>query len=229
MKRVSIIVPCHDSENNLSKTFAQFESRNYVYETEIIFVENGSEDSTLKTLKLFESNKLEVIVLESKKGLGNALRAGINESTGDVIAFIPDDISFHFQELDEIEKGFDSESLYFLSKYIHPWRYSRSATRMAMGLTFMIIRKIVLRINTRDTQGTFFGSSVIVKKLFQISTEKEFLITTEIATLANRSGIEVIEVPVAVLDGNREKSTVKFIDIIKMTIGLFRLRKIKFN
>ncbi len=229
MKRVSIIVPCHNSENNLSKTFAQFESRNYVYETEIIFVENGSKDSTLKTLKLFKSNRLKVIILESEKGLGNALRAGINKSTGDVIAFIPDDISFYFQELDEIEKGFDSESLYFLSKYIYPWRYSRSATRMAMGLTFMIIRKIMLRINTRDTQGTFFGSSTIVKKLFQISTEKEFLITTEIAILANRSGIEVTEVPVAVLDGNREKSTVKFIDIIKMAIGLFRLRKIRFN
>jgi glycosyltransferase involved in cell wall biosynthesis len=229
LKRVSIIVPCHDSENNLSNTFAQFESRDYTYETEIIFVENGSKDSTLKTLELFKSTKLDVIILESEKGLGNALRAGINKSTGDVIAFIPDDISFHFQELDEIEKGFNSESLYFLSKYIYPWRYSRSATRMAMGLTFMIIRKIVLRINTRDTQGTFFGSSLIVKKLFEISSEKEFLITTEIATLANRLGIEVIEIPVAVLEGNREKSTVKFIDIIKMTIGLFRLRKIRLN
>jgi hypothetical protein len=98
-----------------------------------------------------------------------------------------------------------------------------------MGLTFMMIRKIILGIDTRDTQGTFFGTSVIVKKLFQISTEKEFLITTEIATLANRLGIGIIEVPVAVLDGNREKSTVKFIDMIKMLIGLFRLRKIRLN
>jgi len=227
--KISVIVPCHDSVDNIANTFAQFESRKYIYETEIIFVENGSKDSTLKLLKLFKSNKFEVIILESEKGLGNALRAGISKSTGDVISFIPDDISFHFQELDEIEKGFNSESLYFLSKYIYPWRYSRSATRMAMGLSFMIIRKIVLRINTRDTQGTFFGSSMVVKKLFAISAEKEFLITTEIATLANRLGIEVIEIPVKVLEGNREKSTVKFRDIIKMTTGLFRLRKIRFN
>ena len=229
MKRISIIVPCHDSENNLSKTFTQFESRNYIYETEIIFIENGSKDSTLRTLESFKSDKFKVIVLESEKGLGNALRAGINKSTGDVIAFIPDDISFHFQELDEIEKGFNDEHLYFLSKYIYPWRYSRSLTRMVMGLTFMVIRKMILRIDTRDTQGTFFGSSIIVKKLFQNSSEKEFLITTEIATLATRFGINVIEVPVVVLDGNREKSTVKFIDIIKMAIGLFRLRKIRLN
>ena len=222
-------MPCHDSVSNIDDTFAQFESREYLHETEIIFVENGSKDSTLKSLKLFKSNKFNVIVLESEKGLGNALRAGINKSSGDIITFIPDDISFHFQELDEIEKGFNSDSLYFLSKYIYPWRYSRSVTRMAMGLTFMMIRKIILQIKTRDTQGTFFGTSVIVKKLFQASTEKEFLITTEIATLADRFGIGVIEVPVAVLDGNREKSTVKFIDIIKMTIGLFRLRKIKLN
>jgi glycosyltransferase involved in cell wall biosynthesis len=226
---ISIVVPCHDSANNIADTFAQFESREFIYETEIIFVENGSKDSTLNSLKLFKSNKFKIIVLKSEKGLGNALREGINKSTGDVIVFIPDDISFHFQELDEIEKGFNSNSLYFLSKYIYPWRYSRSATRMAMGLTFMMIRKIILGIDTRDTQGTFFGTSVIVKKLFQISTEKEFLITTEIATLANRLGIGIIEVPVAVLDGNREKSTVKFIDIIKMLIGLFRLRKIRLN
>ncbi len=222
-------MPCHDSVDNIANTFAQFESRKYIYETEIIFVENGSKDSTLKLLKLFKSDKFNIIVIESEKGLGNALRAGVDKSTGDVIAFIPDDISFHFQELDEIEKGFNSDSLYFLSKYIYPWRYSRSAIRMVMGLTFMMIRKIILRIKTRDTQGTFFGTSVIVKKLFQISTEKEFLITTEIATLAGRFGISVIEVPVEVLDGNREKSTVKFIDIIKMTIGLFRLRKIRLN
>jgi glycosyltransferase involved in cell wall biosynthesis len=227
--KISVVVPCHDSVDNIANTFAQFESRKYIYETEIIFVENGSKDSTLKLLKLFKSDKFNIIVIESEKGLGNALRAGVNKSTGDVIAFIPDDISFHFQELDEIEKGFNSDSLYFLSKYIYPWRYSRSATRMVMGLTFMMIRKIILRIKTRDTQGTFFGTSVIVKKLFQISTEKEFLITTEIATLAGRFGISVIEVPVEVLDGNREKSTVKFIDIIKMTIGLFRLRKIRLN
>lgn len=222
-------MPCHDSGNNIANTFAQFELRKYVYETEIIFVENGSKDSTLKFLKLFKSNKFKVIVIESEKGLGNALRAGVNKSTGDVIAFIPDDISFNFQELDEIEKGFNNDSLYFLSKYIYPWRYSRSATRMVMGLTFMMIRKIVLQLKIRDTQGTFFGTSVIVKNLFQLSTEKEFLITTEIATLADRFGIDVIEVPVAVLDGNREKSTVKFTDIIKMTIGLFRLRKIRLN
>jgi dolichyl-phosphate beta-glucosyltransferase len=227
--KISVVVPCHDSVDNIANTFAQFESRKYIYETEIIFVENGSKDSTLKLLKLFKSDKFNIIVIESEKGLGNALRAGVDKSTGDVIAFIPDDISFHFQELDEIEKGFNSDSLYFLSKYIYPWRYSRSAIRMVMGLTFMMIRKIILRIKTRDTQGTFFGTSVIVKKLFQISTEKEFLITTEIATLAGRFGISVIEVPVEVLDGNREKSTVKFIDIIKMTIGLFRLRKIRLN
>lgn len=60
MKKISMIVPCYNEEKNVTKFFEEvkkvYENHNE-YKLEIIFIDDGSTDDTLKELKNIAKDK----------------------------------------------------------------------------------------------------------------------------------------------------------------------------
>ena len=99
--KLSIIVPHFNEENNLEIFCKNFIDKNLIENYEIVFVDDYSTDKTkILTNKLYKSYQNFIFLNNNeKKGLGGAIRTGIKNSTGDLIAIMMSDSSDSVEDL----------------------------------------------------------------------------------------------------------------------------------
>lgn len=92
MDKISIILPSYNVEGYLEKCINSILNQSY-YNLEIIIVNDGSTDNTLKVAKGFETIDKRVIVLDQiNKGVSAARNIAIDYASGEYIIFVdPDD------------------------------------------------------------------------------------------------------------------------------------------
>lgn len=93
VKKVSIIVPCYNSETYLERCMNSLLNQT-LKDIEIILIDDGSTDGTLNLLKKYEKeypNIVSVVALAKNKGLGNARNVGISKASGEYIGFVDSD------------------------------------------------------------------------------------------------------------------------------------------
>ena len=97
MKKISLIVPCYNEESclpafdtEIAKTVEQMPE----YEFEILYVNDGSSDGTLKLLQEFAGNRHYVRYLSFSRNFGKeaAMYAGFCNATGDYVAVMDADL-----------------------------------------------------------------------------------------------------------------------------------------
>ncbi len=97
MKKVSMIIPCYNEEGNV-KLFYNEAVKTYKeqnYKLELVFIDDGSKDNTLKNLKeLTKEQDCEIKVLSFSRNFGKeaAIYAGLNNVTGDYTVIIDADL-----------------------------------------------------------------------------------------------------------------------------------------
>ena len=106
---ISIIVPCYNIENKISKCLDSVLSQSYT-NFEVICINDASTDNTLDILNKFqkEDDRIRVIDLKKNGGLANGRRIGIIEALGDYIAFIDGD---DWIRRDYIQKLYEIQSI----------------------------------------------------------------------------------------------------------------------
>ena len=95
--KISIIVPCYNEEKNVSVIYEAINKLFYnkKYKYEILFVNDGSKDETLKNLKEIANkatDNVKVINFSRNFGKEAAMYAGLKESDGDFVAIIDADM-----------------------------------------------------------------------------------------------------------------------------------------
>jgi len=107
---ISIILPCYNEEaileKNLKTVITYLESKNDIYQWEILIVNDGSKDKTGEIADSFEKedSNIRVIHHPTNLNLGNALQTGFRNSKGDIIVVLDIDLSY---AVDHIEKLVD--------------------------------------------------------------------------------------------------------------------------
>ncbi len=98
MKTFSIIVPVYYNEANLADTIPQLQALQEQladYRLELIFVDDGSGDQSLRILRDFQARNPEIIaVIKLTRNFGSmaAIQAGLAAATGDCIGVISADL-----------------------------------------------------------------------------------------------------------------------------------------
>jgi dolichol-phosphate mannosyltransferase len=98
MKKLSIVIPCFNSAENIPDLQAELESLNIRlvnYELEIILVDDGSQDDTYQKLLDFLNTtdlRIQIVKLTGNFGSYNAFLAGLHHGTGDVYAQLHPDL-----------------------------------------------------------------------------------------------------------------------------------------
>ena len=86
-KKVSVIVNCHNGEKYLKKCISSI--LNQTYENlEIIFFDNLSNDNSKKIISNFNDYRIKYFYSDTKLSLYDARNKAINESSGQLIAFL---------------------------------------------------------------------------------------------------------------------------------------------
>lgn len=108
--KYSFIIPAYNSELTISKCLDCICSdiKNSLSNSllaEIIIVENGSNDSTVKTINDYiNKSKYNIILLQSDKGVSRARNKGIQYASGEFVIFVDSDDYWLNGSLKQIEK-----------------------------------------------------------------------------------------------------------------------------
>lgn len=88
---VSIIVPIYNTEKYLKKCVDSILGQTY-NKLEVILVNDGSSDDSLKICRKYESSDSRIIIIDKKNGgLSSARNAGLDVCKGDYITFVDSD------------------------------------------------------------------------------------------------------------------------------------------
>ena len=229
---LSFIIPAYNEELRLSKTIGivleYFSMQDY--STEIIIVDDGSRDNTVKIAKQFE----KIIVLSQPKNLGKgaAVKRGMLESKGKYRIFSDADLSTPIYEIPKLlnilKNGF-SVSIGSRAVDGNLIKKHQPFYREAMGKTFnKIVQFLVIR-GISDTQCGFKGfTKEAAEDIFKRSLINGFGFDVEILYLASKLGFKVKEIPVEWYNAEGSKvSAVK--DSIKMLTEIMRIRNFHKN
>jgi len=90
---------------------------------ELLVIDNKSTDNTKMVLQEFTNIKTLRYVLEERLGLSHARNRGISESSGEIIAFVDDDVYFSKDWLIELNQGIKNwpDALAFGGKAVSKW------------------------------------------------------------------------------------------------------------
>ena len=85
---ISIIVPVYNCENYLEKSIESLLKQTFFRQLEIILVDDGSTDTSASIMKKYaEKYKNIKVVSQRNSGVSAARNHGIEEATGEYIAF----------------------------------------------------------------------------------------------------------------------------------------------
>ena len=92
MVKVSFVCPIYNKSSYINKVLRSIKKQNGSYEKEYIFINDGSEDSSLSKLKKITKKWSNVKILNQHNlGPANATQKGIDLSTGDYIKLVGGD------------------------------------------------------------------------------------------------------------------------------------------
>lgn len=227
--RITYVIPVHNSAITLPSTLEKLASRLADFPgSEIILVENGSTDESAQIISelapRYQTNTLSVLPTTSEKGLGLALRKGIELAKGDVTILSASDLPFGFTDLDQLLATAPRPQLALGSKAHPQSRIEAPLLRRIMSQGFRLMRRVTLGLRIADSQGTVLIDTALAQQLAPHLECHDFLISTEIACWAIKYGVTPVELPV-VYPRSTGKSTVSPLgDSVRMAWGLLALR-----
>ncbi|MBM2815968.1 MAG: UDP-glucose--undecaprenyl-phosphate glucosyltransferase [Ignavibacteria bacterium] len=227
---LSLIIPAYNEETRISDSLNSIieflNGKSYSYE--IIVVNDGSADNTSNVVNSFKG---KVLLAEQPLNIGKgaAVRRGIFESTGDILAFTDADLSTPINQLDKLVKTLQNGTDVFVGSRALDFstiKKHQPLYRELMGRTFNHIVQLIALKGIKDTQCGFKGFTRRAADIIFPHTKIDgFGFDVEILYLARKAGLNIEEVSVEWY--NDPRTTVDPVkDSIRMITDLFRIKKI---
>jgi len=234
---LSIVLPVYNESERINitiKEIKKFLKKNIFNSLEIIFVDDGSQDDSLKKIDNFINNykkkkKVKILRLKSKSNLGkgSALKLGVNKSTKEWILTIDIDMSVKLTQINNwIKKGYikNKKTAYFASRNHINSKVTTKFYRFFLGSVFKIIIFLVLRGNLKDTQCGFkLYNKKYAKAIFKKLRTAGYAHDLELINLLKIRNIDIIYLPVIWVHKQKGKLNL-IIDPIKMLIDIIKIK-----
>ncbi len=233
MKTLSIVIPVYNEAERLKKTFqalaAGLSSQVFVLR-EVIFVNDGSTDTTLKVLQDWKKNSgvtVKIVSYVENRGKGYAVKRGMIVANAEYVLLVDADMSTPLTELAKLE-------LFIQQGYqvVVGTRKNGHSTvmipqplyRQIAGRVFTKLSNVILNVWVSDfTCGFKLFSKQAKKKIFEKTIVDHWGYDAEILFLAKKYGYPVQEK--AVLWYNDARSKVHFVrDVLSSFSELVQIR-----
>lgn len=204
IRLISIIVPAYNQEKTIIKDLTRIKRvlDQLRYSTELICVVDGKIDRTFEIASRFakRNNNVKVIGYETNKGKGYAVRFGMAESRGDVIAFIDSGMDLNPNGLSMLLEHFEwydadiivGSKRHPASKVEYPWQ------RRILSIGYQVLVWLLFGLKIRDTQvGMKFFRRTVLEKVLPRLLVKRFAFDVEMLAVANFLGFNrIYEAPI---------------------------------
>ncbi len=230
MKNISIVVPCYNEEKRLKKNIKKFVEFAKENDSEVIFVNDGSIDSTLNILRHYskKNKRIKVITYEKNKGKGYAVKKGIINANEKYILMCDVDLSTPLSEIRKLErfKNYDIVIGSREMKNSH-LEVKQNIIKRIMGKAGKLAINMLLNLNINDSQCGFKLFNQKIKEIIKQSKINRFGFDFEILYLSRKRGLTIKEV--GVLWKNDKESKVKPTDYLKTFIELMKVKFSKYR
>ena len=207
-RRVSFIVPAYDEERRLGgslERLIEFCARQ-PYESELIIVDDGSQDRTAAIARAAAERlpprvSLRLLEHDRNRGKGAAVRTGVLGATGDDILNLDADLAMPPEEIPKLLAALDEGYDLAIGVRIQPGGYdmreSEPAFRRIGGHVFTAVRRRLLLPDIYDTQCGFKAfKSGAARRLFPLQQLDGWAFDAELLFMAERLGLSIRQVPV---------------------------------
>ncbi len=203
MKKLSVIVSLFNIEDHIEKlyngltTFLNNSNRSF----ELIFVDDGSIDSTYKKIVELSKNNTSVSIIKMRSQFGEAssFTAGLKQSSGDVILYFTARVNINPEYLSQLitklEEGND---------LVVGWRFPRKDSKLNQVISkmFNAITRKISKVKLHDiNSGVFVMKREVLDNINVYGDLHNF-----IPLLAERQGYKVDEAKIEQLPGKFRKS-----------------------
>ena len=227
----SFIVPAYNESERLTVSLPKILDyvRQQALPSEIIVVNDGSQDDTADVVRRFMAANPDVRLVENpgNRGKGYSVRNGMLHATGDVVLFTDADLSSPIYEADKlfaaIRQGADvAIGSRWLQRDLQterqPWY------RQLYGRMFNVALRVMLGLKYRDTQCGFKAfTRRAVQTIFTRQRVERWGFDPELLFLADKFEFRTAEVPVEWAHDHRSKIN-PLRDGMKMMVEMLAVR-----
>jgi hypothetical protein len=150
--RVSVVMPTYRQARFLPRALHSLLDQEFT-DWDLVIVDDGSDDDTQSVLQPFLSDsRIASIRFERNEGLGRALNAGIDASSGELIAYLPSDDVWYPGHLASLVALFDRQPELILAHSGLRHSYNRYAPDQAPGEGLQLVQVVHRRTGERWTE-----------------------------------------------------------------------------
>jgi len=178
-------------------------------EYELILVNDGSTDASLRIAEQYENDSIRILSYEPNRGKGYAVRAGMLLARGEVVFFCDADLPYG---LEVLRTGYDKlmsgrSDVVVGSRRIWDHGYdSYPLMRKIASNIFVFIVNAVLGLGVSDSQCGFKGfTRVAAEQVFRRTQVDGFAFDMEALCIARNMGFRIDEMPVELLTHSKSK------------------------
>lgn len=164
--KLSIVIPCYNEKENLSKLECEIKKCSNYDDIEFLLVNNGSTDGSNEILKRIEADNenVKLVVVEINQGYGFGIKQGINKAEGVYVGWLHADLQVSLKEVIKVYNYLDNnewEEVYFI-KGIRS-RDNRKVSEQIFTFLMGMLSSVILGRLIVDTNGI---PTVIPKRLY---------------------------------------------------------------
>lgn len=190
-KKISVVIPAYNEEHYIGDALTALSHQTFSRDAfEIIVVDNASTDRTSEVAHAYGADK---IILELRKGTNRARQTGLEQSTGEIVAFLDADCIAPKNWLSKIHSKLHARKdtcVAIAGAYIFNWEKDESTLAIMekmyqwivmpamsevmgkifkrggviIGGNFASFRENFLKTNGFDTSYTFFGDDASIAR-----------------------------------------------------------------
>ncbi len=164
----SVVVPCRNERGNVEAAVARIPKVGH--ETEIIFVEGGSNDGTREEIeRVIAANPQRNIqlVIQDGRGKGNAVRRGFQAAKGDLLMILDGDLSVDPEELPKFYEAIANGTADFVhgSRLVYPMQDEAMRFLNLLGNRFFSI--VFTYLLDQSFKDTLCGTKVLLRSDYE--------------------------------------------------------------
>lgn len=210
MKKVLVLIPTYNEEESIGNLLNRLQSvREQIanlYEIDILIVDDGSPDNTIKIVKSLDYSRISILQRSEKKGLGPAYLAGFSEGLKadyDFFVEMDADLSHQPEELPNLLEQATDQNFVIGTRWIPGgsvvnWPKKRQFISK-MGTKYA---SFALKLPYRDLTSGYrvIPRSFLEKIDFSKIETRGYGFQVEMAIKARNNGLNIVEVPITFVE-----------------------------
>jgi ubiquinone/menaquinone biosynthesis C-methylase UbiE len=235
---VSVVIPARNEEGNIEEAVLRIP--NFGRTQEIIFIEGNSGDNTYEEMLRVQkeySDKRIVVMKQSGKGKGNAVREAFDAATGDILMILDADLTMPPEDLPKYYNALIENKADFINGCRLVYPMEREAMRFLNLIANKIFGLLFSYLLGQKLKDTLCGTKVLSKDDYlTIKQNRDYFGDFDpfgdfdLLFGASKQNLKIIEIPIRYRD--REYGTTQISRFshgwLLLKMSVFAARKIKF-